>query len=67
MRAIVETILGLLALAGMGLRSRFRLKGAYWTWRLHTAFGHERPERGVMLHSVLSYARWVHRMRRMAR
>ena len=42
---------------------RFRFGGAYWQWRMQTAFGRGRPPRGEMLHAALAYARWMHRMR----
>ena len=57
-------------LARLGVVSRFRFRGAYWQWRLHTAFGRGYPsvvwwKRGSIVHSVLEYGRWVYRMRRM--
>jgi hypothetical protein len=61
-------------LARLAVVSRFRFRGAYWSWRLHTAFGRGYPkgrtagrwgERGAIVHSVLDYGRWVYRMRRM--
>jgi hypothetical protein len=45
--------------------SGFRLKGRYWTWRMHTAFGKGYPAtRAELIRSVLEYGRWVRRMRR---
>ena len=45
--------------------SGFRLKGRYWSWRMHTAFGRGYPaSRGELIRSVLEYGRWVRRMRR---
>lgn len=50
-------------LARLAVISKFRFKGPYWHWRLHTAFGLNHPGRAEMAHSVWAYARWVHRMR----
>jgi len=51
-------------LARLGVISRFRIAGAYWQWRLHTAFGRGYPQtRWEMVKSVLEYGRWMHRMR----
>lgn len=65
MRLILDTIGGLYELLRLGVISRFRFRGPYWQWRLHTAFGRGYPASKLELaRSVLSYARWVHRMRR---
>jgi len=46
--------------------SGFRLKGPYWTWRMHTAFGRGMPSsRAELIRSVLEYGRWIARMRRL--
>ncbi len=46
--------------------SRFRFKGPYWTWRMHTAFGRGMPAtRTELCRSLLEYGRWVARMRRL--
>lgn len=66
MTLLLEYIGGLWELTRLGLLSRFRFRGAYWTWRMHTAFGRGYPEsRAETLKSVLDYGRWVYRMRRM--
>lgn len=53
-------------LARLGLLSGFRLRGPYWTWRLHTAFGRGYPtSRWETFKSVLEYGRWVYKMRRL--
>ncbi len=64
LRAGVETVGGLWGLARLGLLTRFRFRGPYWQWRLHTAFGRGYPPRGELVASMLEYARWIHRMRR---
>ncbi len=62
----METLGGLWALLRLGVRSGFRFRGAYWHWRLHTAFGRGYPaSRWEMARSVLAYARWMHRVRRL--
>lgn len=53
--------LGLFALLRLAAQTRFRLKGAYWTWRQDTAFGNGQPASKLV--SVLDYGAWVHRMR----
>lgn len=64
MRGILETIGGLYELLRLGLLTRFRFRGAYWQWRLHTAFGRGYPaSRSELIRSVVAYGRWVHRMR----
>ncbi len=64
MRALIETMGGIYQLARLGLVTRFRFRGPYWQWRLHTAFGRGYPEsRWELIRSVLAYGRWVHRMR----
>jgi hypothetical protein len=61
---IGETIGGVYELVRLGFISRFRFSGAYWTWRLHTAFGRGYPRRSELRRAVLDYGRWMHRMRR---
>lgn len=61
------TLMGIIALVRLALRSRLRLKGPYWSWRMHTAFGKGMPSRIELVRSVLDYGRWVHAMRRAAR
>ncbi|MBS0195358.1 MAG: hypothetical protein JSR77_01235 [Planctomycetes bacterium] len=52
-------------LARLAVLSRFRLRGAYWQWRMHTAFGRGMPaSRWVLVRSILEYGRWVRVMRR---
>ena len=59
------TLWGLVLLAGMGLRTGFRLKGPYWTWRQHTAFGPWGPSsRAEGRRALLEYARWLAQYRR---
>lgn len=65
MRALLDTIGGLFELLRLGALSGFRIRGEYWTWRWHTAFGRGQPAtRRELAASVLEYARWVRRMRR---
>jgi len=67
MAYLYDTCRGLLELARLGVLSGFRFKGAYWTWRMQTAFGNGMPSRTDRIKSVLEYARWVYRMRQAAR
>lgn len=63
----MRTVWGLWWLLVILLRSRFRLGGAYWVWRRRTAVGDGRRPAREMVAGVLEYARWVARMRRIAR
>ncbi len=62
---IGETIGGLYQLARLAVVTRFRFKGAYWTWRMQTAFGRGYPPRGELIRSILDYGRWMHRMKKL--
>jgi hypothetical protein len=64
MMRLLDTLGGVWELFRLGCLSRFRFSGAYWTWRMHTAFGRGHPPRPEMRHAVLEYARWMFRMRR---
>lgn len=65
MRWLIDTLGGLCELARLAILSRFRFAGAYWQWRLHTAFGRGYPSsRAELARSVLDYGRWVYRARR---
>ena len=65
LRWICDTLGGLYLLARLGVLTRFRFKGDYWSWRLQTAFGRGYPtSRGELVRSVLDYGRWMHRVRR---
>jgi hypothetical protein len=63
---VLDLLGGLYELARLAILTRFRFKGPYWQWRLHTAFGRGYPPRAELIWSVLEYGRWVHRMRRRA-
>ncbi|MHC4991068.1 MAG: hypothetical protein ACYTGC_08815 [Planctomycetota bacterium] len=67
MRRLIETIGGLWELLLLAGRSRFRLRGPYWSWRRETAFGSDParcPPRRDRVRQVLDYGRWVYRMKR---
>ncbi len=64
-RHAIDTVGAIYELARLGIITRFRFRGPYWEWRLHTAFGRGYPESRVQLiRAVLEYGRWVRRMRR---
>ncbi|QOI99981.1 MAG: hypothetical protein HRU70_05565 [Phycisphaeraceae bacterium] len=66
MPRLMEWIGGVYELARLGVITGFRFRGAYWTWRLHTAFGRGYPEtRWETFKAFLDYGRWVYRMRRL--
>lgn len=61
----LELLGGVYQLLRLAALTRFRMRGAYWQWRWHTAFGRGAPPtRGARLRAALDYGRWVHRMRR---
>ena len=52
----------------LGFKTRFRLRGSYWSWRMETAFGRDRskwPPLRERMRAVLEYGAWVGSMRRM--
>ncbi|RLS64307.1 MAG: hypothetical protein DWH97_08375 [Planctomycetota bacterium] len=64
---MIQSLLGLFRL---GLSTRFRVGGAYWSWREETAFGSDRstwPTARARRHAMFEYARWAWRMRRFTR
>jgi hypothetical protein len=57
---------GVYQLVRLAALSRFRVRGAYWGWRWHTAFGRGAPASRVeLLTAALRYGRWMGRMRRL--
>ena len=64
-RTTIETLGGLWLLLVLGLRTRFRMRGRYWSWRHETAFGRGEPDRAEKRRAVIHYARWLWRMRRL--
>ena len=57
---------GFYELARLALITGLRLRGPYWRWRLHTAFGRGYPpSRAALIRGVLAYGRWMYRMRRL--
>lgn len=62
---MIDTLGGMYELLRLGVITRFRFRGPYWSWRLQTAFGRGYPEsRLELVASVLDYGRWVYRTRR---
>ena len=54
----------------LGWKTRFRLRGRYWSWRMETAFGTDparMPPAAERRRAALAYGAWVGRMRAMAR
>lgn len=48
----------------LGVITRFRFSGPYWSWRMATAYGRGKPDRPRMLLDIIAHARWIHRSRR---
>jgi len=66
-RDAIDTLLGLGRLGLLVGASGFKVRGAYWTWRWHTAFGAGPVPRGLeRWRAIGAYARWTHRLRRMS-
>jgi hypothetical protein len=64
MRLFFQNLMALYELARLGVISRFRFRGPYWQWRMHTAFGRGYPESRIeMIRAILAYGRWIHRTR----
>jgi len=66
-RWILDLVGTIWVLATLGWVSRFRLRGAYWSWRMHTAFADGIPEAKEhgLFRSVFEYGRWAWRIRRL--
>ena len=67
MRHLFETLGGVWELLLLAIKARFRIRRPYWRWRYETAFGSDlaaRPAKFEQLKAVLSYGRWVYRMKR---
>jgi hypothetical protein len=59
-----------IALARLGIATRFRLGGAYWSWRRETAFGRDAsrwPSAAHRREAMVEYAEWVAEMRALIR
>jgi hypothetical protein len=55
-----------IALVRLGMATRFRLGGAYWSWRRETAFGRDASHWPSAAHrrgAMIEYAEWVAQMR----
>jgi hypothetical protein len=63
MRWLLDTLGGMYQLLRLAALSGFRFRGAYWSWRMHTAFGRGYPPKGELIASILAYGRWMHRHR----
>ena len=65
MRGFLNFLGGAYELTRLAALSRFRFRGPYWQWRMHTAFGKGLPKSRVeLVRSILAYGSWMHRMRK---
>lgn len=65
MQRAIDFLGGLWELLRLAVITRFRFRGPYWQWRLHTAFGRGLPtSRWELVRSILAYGRWAYRARR---
>jgi hypothetical protein len=70
MRPIVRVVVALISLLRLGWSTRFRLGGAYWSWRRETAFGGDRsrwPSEAERRRAMIDYGAWVGAMRSLRR
>jgi hypothetical protein len=70
MIGMIETLGGLWCLLELAIKTRCRLRGSYWRWRMETAFGRDaaRPvSRWQRWRAMIEYGRWVYRMKRSMR
>lgn len=67
---MMRLLIAVRELALLGWRTGFRRRGAYWAWRMETAFGHDAarmPDASSRRHAIIDYANWVAAMRRLRR
>jgi hypothetical protein len=64
MTHLLDTLIGLVVIAGLLVRTRGRTDHPYWRWRRETAIGSGPPPTSNA-RAVLHYARWIGRMRRL--
>lgn len=65
-RSLLDFLGGLFEMIRMGVISKFKLRGQYWSWRTHTAFPESNPPRGQsMPRLALEYFIWAHRIRKL--
>lgn len=67
MKRVIETIGGMWELFRLAAKTRFRMRGKYWTWRSETAFGidpSKMPNRRQRWRAMIDYGKWVRRMRK---
>ena len=61
---VIDLLGGVYQLARLAVITRFRFRGPYWEWRIHTAFGRGLPEsRREIVAAVIEYGVWMHRTR----
>src|SRR5262245_30074533 len=59
---LIDGCFALYELLRLALVTKLRLRGPYWNWRLHTAFGRGYPpSRWELIRAVVAYGAWVHR------
>lgn len=51
-------------LVRMAIVAKFRIRGAYYSWRWQTAFGRGTPPRGELIRGMIEFAAWANRTRR---
>ena len=66
----MRTLSGLWNLFLLGAKTRFRLRGPYWRWRMETAFGTDparMPDPAARRRAAIEYGAWVGQMRALRR
>lgn len=65
---MLRLLVALCELARLGWKTGFRRSGAYWSWRMETAFGTDAarmPDAKARRRAIVDYANWVASMRRL--
>ena len=66
----MRLVRAMIALVRLGIATRFRLGGAYWSWRRESAFGRDAASWPSAAHrraAMIEYAEWVAQMRSLIR
>ncbi len=67
---IRRRLVAALAALRLGFATGFRVRGAYWRWRLETAFGNDpdrMPDARARREAMVDYLVWTQRMRKLMR
>ncbi len=63
---IAQIPVAVLELLRFAVITRFRFRGRYWAWRMHTALGHAPSNTRGRARAAIEYGLWIRKMRRIA-